>query len=515
MTEAEILERIKGLSPDELEQVLKDASLLPPVKPGFAEWCKSTVNFPLHEWQEKHLLPLLESLLSTKGRRVLIHAPPQYGKSLWVSQRFPAYAMGWNPDIRVRLACYNITKAAQFGATIKEFMQDPEYVRTFGEEAQIPKTASAESFYTAKRSQKKDSQPSFIALGLQSGFVGQGADLLIIDDPYASPEHAISKAYQESLHRFWFKSAVPRLGDDTNVLVMFHRWHDADLASMLLEQGFEYYRFPALADGEPGDPTNRAKGELLSPIRSQESLEKLKADDPDTFYSLFQGLPRPSEGRVFKPSDFEIVDEVPPIDLWYRGWDIASSVKETADFSAGCLIGADSDQTLYIKDVIRLRAEFPDLQTVIRNAAKEDGKAVPIGIEEKVAGLAMIQSLARLPDMMGYAIHAMPAKGDKKQRSLGWAARARMGKLKLVRGSWNQAFINECLAFDGLGLTHDDQVDAVSVAFAVLHMIRGGTPQQEDVVPAGTYAYYEKLAELNRQNHDGDAGYYGDPFGDE
>lgn len=502
MTEAEILDWILALPEAERKQVLKDADLLPPVKPGFAEWCKSTVNFGLHKWQEEHLLPLLESLLTTKGRRVLIHAPPQYGKSLWVSQRFPAYAMGFNPDIRVRLACYNITKAAQFGATIKEFMQDSEYVQTFGKESEIPKTASAESFYTSFRASRKDSQPSFIALGLQSGFVGQGADLLIIDDPYASPEHAISKAYQESLNRFWFKSAVPRLGDETNVLVMFHRWHDSDLAAMLLEQGFEYYRFPAVADGEPGDPTGRKEGELLSPIRSRESIEKLRDEDPDTFYSLFQGLPRPSEGRVFRPEDFEIVDECPNIQHWYRGWDIASSVKQTADFSAGCLIGADADLTLYIKDMVRVRAEYPDLRKTIITTAKQDGKETPLGIEKAVAGLAMFQDLQRVPEMVGHAIHAMPVKGDKKQRALGWAARARAGKLRLVRGPWNTAFINECLAFDGLGLTHDDQVDAVSVAFAVLSMIRGGARDAEPEIAPGTYAYYEKLRELNRRQDD-------------
>ena len=41
-----------------------------------------------------------------------------------------------------------------------------------------------------------------------------------------------------------------------------------------------------------------------------------------------------------------------------------------------------------------------------------------------------------------------------------------MGTVKLVRGSWNEAFLDELILFpDG---EHDDQVDAVAGAYQVL-----------------------------------------------
>jgi hypothetical protein len=57
----------------------------------------------------------LQELATTTGRRLLICAPPQFGKSVIVSQRFPAWLLGEKPTHRVKVACYNVTHATKFG----------------------------------------------------------------------------------------------------------------------------------------------------------------------------------------------------------------------------------------------------------------------------------------------------------------------------------------------------------------------------------------------------------------
>jgi len=99
-----------------------------------------------------------------------------------------------------------------------------------------------------------------------------------------------------------------------------------------------------------------------------------------------------------------------------------------------------------------------------------DGQDTHAGIEDKSIGLAMIQELLNprvTPEMAGHYLVSVGTKGDKRQRAQGWAARAKAGRIKLVRGVWNETFINECVRFSGLGDSHDDQVDAVSVAWAM------------------------------------------------
>jgi predicted phage terminase large subunit-like protein len=56
--------------------------------------------------------------------------------------------------------------------------------------------------------------------------------------------------------------------------------------------------------------------------------------------------------------------------------------------------------------------------------------------------------------------------GDKVMRARPLQTRAKQGKVKLVRGLWNQAFIQEAQTFPGGA--HDDQVDTASGGLAML-----------------------------------------------
>src|SRR5215469_1626206 len=94
--------------------------------PTFFEFVKRTTAFELHPWQRDYLVPILEGLAREKGQRILIHAPPQYGKSILVSKRFPAWALGINPKLRIVLAGYNQTHAADFCEVVRDIMQGPD-----------------------------------------------------------------------------------------------------------------------------------------------------------------------------------------------------------------------------------------------------------------------------------------------------------------------------------------------------------------------------------------------------
>lgn len=491
--------------------------------PSLLEYCQKTFHKPLHEWQEKHLIPLLESFRTTKGRRVIVAAPPQYGKSLLVSQRFPAWLLGVDPTHRLKLACYNITKAAQFGAVITNLMQAEEYLTWFGPDAQIKKGASAEEFSTVARLRIQDAQPSFKALGLETGFTGSGADTLEIDDPYPSLAHALSEAYETALERFWVSTAAPRLTEETNVLGMFHRYHGGDFAQRRIDDGWEYFRFPALGDlNEDGtDPTNRQPEEPLSPMRSKVYLVKLREDDPDTFAGQFQGRPVKPEGAMFKDEYFGSVTDLPPLRRWIRAWDLATSVKKTGDYTVGALVGKDDDGSIIVRDVVRFRAEWPDAANRIIDVAKDDGPSVPVVVEAVQFQLAAIQTLGRNDNFeaqdttedflkadaekdrkgekwLRSALIPSYPKGDKKERASGWAWFASRKKLKLAEGEWNQEFIDECKAFDGHGLVHDDQVDAVSAAFALLSLIKGGRIHAPKIFTPGSLGYQRELVKQQR-----------------
>jgi predicted phage terminase large subunit-like protein len=65
--------------------------------------------------------------------------------------------------------------------------------------------------------------------------------------------------------------------------------------------------------------------------------------------------------------------------------------------------------------------------------------------------------------LTGHSVRAERATGEKTTRWSPFAAQCEAGNVKLVRGPWNHAFLEE-LALAPHG-AHDDQIDAAALAF--------------------------------------------------
>lgn len=486
----------------EMDLLLKGTQTKPP--PTLAEFVEATAAFTLDPWQ--HLVcERLQRLRHERGQRILIHAPPQYGKSILVSQRFPAWMLGCNPTLRVKLACYNITHATRFGKIVKELMQGREYERIFPDgAARIPKIASAEEFSTRAQSALQDAQPSFKALGLATGFVGQGADLLIIDDPYASPQDAYSDTIRNSVWTFWNDSAKVRLNDDTNVVVMFHRYVEDDLAGKLWAQGgWEMLRFAAIADGDPElpDPTLaaglRQVGEKLSPRVSDAFLAE-QQKSPAVWFGQFQGRPLPPGGGMFQTEKFRIVRAAPIQAVRVRYWDKAGTEGGGA-YSVGVLMARAYDTAtrtwggFYVEDVVREQFSAARREPLIKQTAQLDARRYGIGrvdtwLEQEPGsgGKESAENTVR-NTLAGFVAKHETVTGDKEFRARPYADQVGANNVFLVEGDWNAAYIKEHGSFP-LG-TYKDQVDASSGAFNKLVLIRiPGAPvaggKRQDVADA-------------------------------
>jgi predicted phage terminase large subunit-like protein len=454
-----------------------------------SSFVEMTTRHRLDGWQ-LHLCEVLESLADTTGRRILIAAPPQFGKSIIVSQRFPAWLLARKPEHRIKLACYNITHATRFGKIVRDLMQSAEYKQMFPDPAlRVPALTSAEEWSTAARLLLRDSQPSFKALGLATGFVGQGADTLIIDDPYASPQDAYSQLINASVHGFWSDTAKPRLGEEANVVVMFHRYTEVDLAGWLMEQEpgeWELIRYAAVADGDYThpqsgkvypDPLGREEGEPLSKRFSPAWYAK-QAENSFIWLSQFQGRPTAKEGAFFKVSKLEIEDAAPAGLSLCRGWDLAAT-SAGGDYTAGVLLGKDSDNRYYVLDVRRGQWGADDVQREVKQMATTDGFGVRIKMPQDPGQAGKAQALQFTRYLSGYAVTTEAVSGDKETRAFGLAAQVNAGNVKLIRGDWNRAFIEELRAFP-VGRA-DDQVDAAADAFNHL-----AQPREYSVMAQGT-----------------------------
>lgn len=165
-------------------------------------------------------------------------------------------------------------------------------------------------------------------------------------------------------------------------------------------------------------------------------------------------------GALFKRQNIQFIDAEPPGVRWVRSWDLAFTEKTTSDRTAGVKMGMIRDGTIVVSHVVTGQMEWPDALATMAATARLDGRQVVQGVETVAAQIGALQTLLRDPQLAGHTIKPIQVHKDKITRALPLIARSEQNKFALVRGSWNQAFIDELCAFpEGM---HDDQVDACS-----------------------------------------------------
>lgn len=200
----------------------------------------------------------------------------------------------------------------------------------------------------------------------------------------------------------------------------------------------------------------------------ERSLEQL---DPVTRAQLRHGdwNVRP-EGNLFKRAWFKVVDAgaVPREQVRVvRRWDLAATA-ETAgtdpDWTAGVKMLRADDGRAYVLDVRRMRGTPREVETLVKRTAVMDGRRVPIRFEQEPgsSGKALVDTYRRTV-LEGYEVRGVKSTGDKVTRAGPWSAAVEAGDVALVRGAWNEEFIEEHCAFPDVA--HDDQVDAAAGAF--------------------------------------------------
>lgn len=176
-------------------------------------------------------------------------------------------------------------------------------------------------------------------------------------------------------------------------------------------------------------------------------------------------------GALFKRQNVRIIEAEPSAISWVRSWDLAYTAKTTSDRTAGVRMGLCADGTVVVADVVSGTMEWPEAVRCIADTARLDGPAVRQGIECVSAQVGVLQTLLRDPLLSKYTFMPIEVHRDKITRALGLMARSEQGKVALVRGNWNQGFLDELCAFpEG---RHDDQVDAFSGGMTLLSAATG------------------------------------------
>jgi predicted phage terminase large subunit-like protein len=405
-------------------------------------------------------------------RRLIVTMPPRHGKSMLISQYFPAWYIGMFPDRRVMLASYEAGFAATWGRKARDVLEElgPSLFNI-----KIRDDSSA-----ADRWDIRGRTGGMVTAGVGGPLTGKGADILLIDDPVKNAEDAASKTMRDKAWEWYQSTAYTRLEPNGAAILIMTRWNEDDLAGRILKdmQGggehWEVLDLPAIAD--ENDQLGRKVGEALWPERFtiERLLEIKKTLGTYYFSALYQQRPQPQGQTRFRREWFRYATKENGVytlqtttgpKRWdeslcwkFQTCDPSASESETADFFALSTWAVTPDKELVLLGCVHIRADTTKHDDVLAQARMRWNPTFQ-GVENKTFGLNIIQALVKL----GYAIKALKADIDKVSRSIPISTRYENGMVYHMKDAdCLDEYELELLAFPNGA--HDDLVDTASYA---------------------------------------------------
>lgn len=330
----------------------------------------------------KELQGLSDKLDRGETTKLMVLMPPRSGKSLLISQLFPAWCLARREGLQVLATSYNQSLSNHFGRVVKRFFESELFQEIFNPRLSKDSKATA-NFDLTNRSK-------YVNSGVGSSLTGLGFHLGIVDDPYKNYEDAKSNAYQQKVWEWYGSTFLTRKMDYYSIIFVQTVWTYNDISQKILELERDEWRilkYPAINEN------NEALWPGKYPL--DEMLRTKKVMGSRAFAALYQQDPVPDEGSIIKKSWINYYSRLPEkIDMWFMSWDLAFKEGQTNDYTVGTVMavkGAD----IYIVDVSRKKMDFPDTIREFIRLHKQYPEAVAKLVEEKANGAALISSLKR------------------------------------------------------------------------------------------------------------------------
>jgi predicted phage terminase large subunit-like protein len=413
----------------------------------------------VHNWHVEIICEYLEKIYRSEIKRLIINVPPRSLKSVCVNVAFPAWILANRPSEKIISASYSQSLALKHSSDCRKIMESDWYQDSF--KTRLLKGENEKrKFVTTKNGYR-------FSTSVGGTLTGEGGNFIIVDDPQ-NPAKIHSKKEQEKLFN-WFDSVLmSRLNDKKNgrIVIVMQRLHQNDLTAYLLGKKSSQWNVLSIPSIECNERLYRLNGKiyqansngiLLHEDRDSRAFVDQSRAELGTFAFAAQYQQNPIQpNSLINPEWIVSIDKFPEFESVYYSVDTASSIKDTADFTAILKIGV-CENKFYITEIIHKKLEYVDLKKEILNLSKNNPEATFL-IEEKSVGASLIGELKS--QTLSKIISILPTK-DKTTRVLGVISLMESKRVFIKNDLINKAeFLIELAAFPNA--VHDDQVDALS-----------------------------------------------------
>lgn len=495
-----VLERLRDAAPDEARAVVgglspealgtsltelraRDAARAEASFPEFVQqaWpiIEPQVEY-VHNWHIDVIGEHLVATLTGELTAILVTIPPRHMKSLLTTVLFPAWVWIKYPGVRFLCASYGHNLSMRDSVKMRRLIQSVWYQRNWGDRFKIMGDQNAKERYD------NDKGGYRIATSVGGIATGEGADIIIIDDPHNILD-VESEVMREEVHT-WFTEVMssrlnpgePRLGHPRAFIVIQQRSHEDDLAGRIIrDRRYTHLCLPARYEADhpdlwPADPRTVEHEPLWEGLFPHEKLLELEAayGGPDSYpvAGQLQQRPAPRTGGLFDRDDLlgAVYDDLPSRGRTIRFWDVASTAPNKRNRDPDWTVGTKgriTEGALYVINVVRFRGNPAKVDREIRATAEADGRGVEIVIEQEPgsSGKSVIHHYAQrlLPE---YTVRGDRPSGSKEDRARPLSAWAERGCVRAPRGApWLRDWVNELATFPRG--RKKDQVDSATGLF--------------------------------------------------
>jgi predicted phage terminase large subunit-like protein len=323
------------------------------------------------------------------------------------------------------------------------------------------------------------------------GMTGGRGDRVIVDDPH-SVDGAESDADRQAAVTTFREGITDRMNDvaKSAIVIIMQRLHEQDVAGTVidLDMGFVVLTLPMEFEAERTDEAGQVTGgpcrtyidgklffedprtqdgELLFPERFPpvEVARLRKAKGAYAWAGQYQQHPSPRGGGMFQREWFSVVDKLPSAPDWTycRAWDFAAT-EGAGDYTAGCKMAySPSLGWFVVVGVVRGQLGPANVDKLLKSTADLDGPGVIQHLPKDPGAAGVSDNKAKVKLLVGHDVRSNRPTGSKAVRARPAASQADAGNISLLRGSWNEEFMDEICSFPVA--KHDDQLDAFADAF--------------------------------------------------
>ena len=413
-------------------------------------------------WHIQATAEHLEAVLSGEIKNIIFNVPPRHMKSITVCVGFPCYAWIEQPNLQFLFASYGGVLSTRDSVKCRRLLGSPWYQANWGSTFHLVGDQNQKQRFENNHTGYR------IATSVGGALIGEGGDIIVVDDPHNTME-VESEVVRQNVLDWWDTALQTRLNDPKTgrKIVIMQRLHESDLTGHILanELGWDHLCFPAEFETNHPFPTQSSlgfsdprtkEGELLWNNRfGTPELRKLQSS-LGTYGSAgqLQQRPSPKGGGILQESWWKEWTKknpntgeplLPEVSFVLQSWDTAYSEKDTASYSARTTWVVFEFQGRYNALLLskwRDRVPYHVLRKEATEAAALEQPDAII-IEKKASGQSLLTDLrqAGLP-----VVEYLPDR-DKVSRAHASSILLENGCIWYVDKRWAREVIDHCAKF--------------------------------------------------------------------